>query len=505
MDRLAAEEYARALAELESRKKLCPIAYFKPHPAQERALQSKYPITLIMAGNRFGKTHVNAAFVIASLLGYRPWEVAGFQLLKTKEGWSFPPRDAIPQHAWVLRRDGLPIACPSKILFVTGLPLERGIDIIADKFRELWPEQVPYRVYRGSAGVWKKLTLQNGSECHFCSAFQADLALEGFRADAAAVDEPIDRKTFIPIRRGLIDRKGQVILSMTPLGDANMAWIASDLLTKDRSDVLVIQGSSYDNPYLDKESFDSFFNDPTLTEEERRARLTGEIAALGRRIVTTFTDDCIVPATELPREIPRLMVVDPHHARPPFILWVAVMDEGERLVVYREWPPGDYFKGKTGGVTNHDLAGTIKSIEGKERVTWRICDPIFGRQHARVLGQQFDSFVEEMALYQLYFDTRVDNDLERGIAKLRDAFRVSPTIGRSRVQVMDCCPNLIKALKFWSYEEGAHGILKPSESFKDPVDCARYFTMYDIPIHIGQGTYNYLTGDGGWDHKENDA
>jgi hypothetical protein len=487
-DRQALVNKAAALSELIARRAVCPIASFEPHAGQQRIIDSAAPITIAMTGNRWGKTEAMVAELICAGIGYRPYQVPDFKLNIAPDGTvSFPDRSQVPMEAWVRRVDGLPINIPSKVVVVSGLSLERGIgEIIQEKFTALWPKDVKYKTHLGPLGVWKKLQLPNGSEFYFGSATQALMSWEGFAADAVVADEPLPKRVFIALRRGLIDRKGQFKWSMTPLGDAAMAWVQADLLTEERNDVEIIRGTSWDNPYLDREALRSFLEDPSMSEDERRARETGEIAALGRRIVTTFSDKCIIPPTTIPPDVPRLLVVDPHHARPAFMVWIAVMDDGEELIAYREWPETDFEKMRTPAMSLHDLAGMIKEREGKENVQWRICDPAFGVQHAKVHGDQFRSFVEEMSDYGLDFDARVDNDVERGIARLRDAFKISNVTDKPRLSVMRHLKNCIRGLQFWSYQEGRDGQLKVSEQFKDPVDCLRYATMYELPYHIGE-------------------
>jgi len=486
---------AAALQELEARQQECPIATYSPHPKQKEFSESTAPIAVMLAGNRMGKTHANVAETIAGALGYRPWLVPNFKLEKGPDGkWQFPPRNDVPSAAWVRRLDGLPIAVPNKVVAVTGLSLARGIgEVIQSKWNELWPRQVEIKVYLGPLGVWQKIRLPNGSEVYFGSATQANLAWEGFSSSLVVADEPIPRRVFTALRRGLIDNQGQFRYSLTPLGDANIAWIAADLLRDERHDVHVIRGSSFDNPYQARESLEAFFNDPSMSQEEKEARMTGKVAALGRRIVTTFGDQNIIPTTDIPLEVPRVMVVDPHHSRPPFIIWAAVFDPDD-IVIYREFPTGDFYKKGVPSISVDELAGEIKRLEGRERIYWRIADPSFSRQKAKVLGEQFLSFEDRMAEHDLVVDTCVDNDVDRGIQELRDAFKVNETIGRSRVRVMRHCANTIRSLSFWAYEGMTdEGVLKVSEQFKDGCDACRYLVMYDGLVKPSEsGGFNYL-------------
>lgn len=486
---------ATALQELEQRKVVCPIAVYEPSDKQNWIHESQSPNTLVMTGNRFGKTHALVCDMQAAVLGYRPWEVPGLKLIQNRDGtWGFPPRNKIPSEYWMRRADGLPMRVPARIIVVSGLPLARGIgEIIQGKFLELWPPQIEFKKYLATLGTWQKAVFLNGSQIYFGSSQQTDLSFEGFDADIAYFDEPNPKRVYTAVKRGLIDRRGRLVWTMTPLGDANMAWVAADLLHDDKTKI--IRGSIWDNKHLDHEAIKEFLEDPTMSQDERRAREFGEIAAIGQRIVTTFDSSCIIPATIVPDEVPRVCVADPHHKKPTCLIWAAVFGEGANrsFVIYREWPTTDITKEGVPRMTMHDLAGLIKTSEGKENIEWRFVDPQFGVQHAKVLGMQFASFQEEMADYELYFDTTVDNDLERGIPKLRNAFRTAPEIGKPQVLVMDSCPNTIRALNYWAYEGLEQGKLKPSENYKDFADLVRYMIMAEYPLFVGEdGELSYL-------------
>jgi hypothetical protein len=414
----------------------------------------------------------------------------------TREGPRFwlPTDPRIPKEALVLRCDGLPIRYPGTFLVCTGLPLAQGIGaIIQEKFTHLWPNGVPYKPHLGTLGVWRKLVFPSGAEIHFGSAQQTNLAFEGFNADAAFFDEPTPKRVYTAVKRGLIDRNAWLKWTMTPLGGAEMAWVAADLV-RDVKNVKLIRGTSYDNPFLNRKALDRFIDDPALSEAERKARLTGEIAAIGQRIVTTFDDTCTIPPTSIPHDVPRVLICDPHHSKPSCLIWAAVFGDGDdkEWVIYREWPEEDITKSGVPKIAVEDLAGEIKRMEGKENVPWRICDPQFGVQHAKVHGRQFRSFVEIMADYGLHFTTDTDNDVDRGVQRLRDVFKRSPVSEKPRVLVMKNCQNTIRSLSYWAYEGLMEsGKMKPSEQYKDFSDCVRYMVMADYPVMVGDD-WSYL-------------
>jgi len=488
-------QQALLLAELERRQKEAPILHFKPHRLQQRFFNSTAPIVMMSGGNRLGKTHALVALSIALAWGYRLWETGQ---ASSVDG-NFKPREEVPESAWILRTDGLPIQVPNRVIYLTGLTLERGIgEIFWEKFRQLVPKDVLAKcdIKTGTLGIPRKVVWPNGSELILGSAQQQkatrDMSFEGFAADAALFDEPLDRKTYIAVKRGLIDRQGRLWWSLTPVGP-NCLWIASDLLQEERADVELIQGDPLEeNPFIDRAAFEAFLDDAAMTDEEREARRYGRFSMMSRNIVTTFGDHAIIEPTEIPLHIPRVMVSDPHHARPTVSIWAAVYDDGERLVIYREDPDYDMTKGRK-FIPFSNWAAQIKALEGREPVLWRLVDPQFGPAKPSVLGQREQSFVERAAEYGLVYCTEVDNTIDAGIDRLREAFRISDVTGRPRVQIFRSCRNTIRALQLWSYEESASGVLKVSEKYKDRVDVVRYLLSARIPFYAGAvGGYNYL-------------
>ena len=482
MGRKDKEELFKLLEECERRNKICPVANIKWNKGgQLKAAEAVnvYNILLFSAGNRSGKTFWLVAHIIAYLLGYKPWEVPNFELVRDKDGkLQFPDQSEIDSKYWVYRTDGLPVSVPSALIFVTGLPLSRGTKVLEKTFRQLWPPDVEFKFYTGPLGTWARVEY-NGSTLTLGADTQKVQSFEGANHAAAFFDEPVRKQIYTAVRRGLIDLRGRVFWSLTPLGDARVSWIARDYIMTDETmeGVGIIYGLAYDNPHISQEALREFLEDPNLTKEERDARAEGKFGTIGRAIVSTLEPGkTFIDPITIPRDVPRMLVVDPHHSKPACMAWFALLDD-DHYVIYREWPTQRIH---TMGIPKLDIPGLalkIKELEGKEEVEYRFCDPSFGRQHAKVLGVRQESFQEQMADLKLYFDTRVDNDIERGIDALREAFRPSKVTGRSRVQVFNNCTNVKDAITLWSYEDTPSGELKVSETMKDFADVVRYGVM----------------------------
>lgn len=498
MNRKDKEELFRLLEEKQRRISICPVANIEWNKeGQKRAADAVniYNILLFSAGNRAGKTFWLVAHIIAYLLGYKPWEVPNFELIRDKDGkLQFPEQADIDPKYWLYRTDGLPVQVPSALIFVTGLPLSRGTKVLEKTFRLLWPPDVEFKFYTGPLGTWARVEY-NGSVLSLGADTQKVQSFEGANHAAAFFDEPVRKTIFTAVRRGLIDHLGRVFWSLTPLGDARVSWIARDyIMTEEKQDsVGIIYGSPFDNPHISQEALKDFLNDPNLSKEEREARAEGKFGTIGRAIISTIDPGkTFIDPITIPRGVPRMLVVDPHHSKPACMAWFALLDD-DHYIIYREWPNQRLH---TMGIPQLDipaLALKIKELEGKEEVDYRYCDPSFGRQHAKVLGVRQRSFQEQMAEYKLYFDARVDNDLERGIEALREAFRPSPVSDRPRVQIFNNLVNVKDAVTLWSYEDTPSGELKVSENMKDFADVVRYGIMASPSMSLKTyGTESYL-------------
>lgn len=496
------EAYYRLLEEKHARHSKCPVAKLEwsdNGQDQAAALIETVEILIASGGNRSGKTHFLAAELIATMLGYRPWLVKDFKMIVNPDTGKldFPPRDQMPVESWVKRSDGLPIRHPASLLFVTGLSQTKGLGILQKKFLELLPKGYDVAPYLGPLGTWQKITI-HGSTLLMGADTQSVQMFEGENYDLAAFDEPIRKAIYTAVKRGLVDHRGRLIWAMTPLGDARIAWVTRDMILnqESREDVAVVYLDPRKNRHIDQESLERFLNDPSMSESERRARASGEFGSIGRRIVSTFDEShVLIPETDLPPNVPRMVVVDPHHSKPACMVWFALVSDNH-WIAYREWPTEPLHTQGIPRMSIHDLAGMIKTQEGRENVVYRFADPQFGRQHAKVLGQTFKSFQEEMAEYDLFFSCCLDNDIERGIQAMRDAFKVIPEIGHPKVQIFKGLRNSRNAISLWSYEDTPSGAVKVSEELKDFADVFRYAIMANPPAACNDiGCRSYLENE----------
>lgn len=496
-----------AMQELERRRRLAPLLFWRPHPRQKEAIDACKHRRIVIAcgGNRWGKSTLNAAEAVATAYGYRPWEVPDLEL--TSDG-DYPPREDVDPAHWILNAEEIPLSWPPRILIMTGLSMQRGIGTVMwPKIQSFLPRAVlthPSLLSRkGPYGVPVEVVLPNGAVWTFGSKEQAPMMLEGAEFDRLLADEPMPRTHWTPIWRGLIDRFGTALFGMTPIGpDAPFVYEA--FVASERKDVAVIRGSIHDNPTLSKEAVREFLNSGEFTEEELAARESGAWMFLTHRAFPTYDPHYhVVAPFHIPEGWVKGMVIDPAHRRPWAIVWMAFGPGGEH-VVYREWPTEEHHKMRSSRLTAPEYASIIRNAEGGERIDFRILDPRFGKAQHRVKGEVHTSIQEDLARVGLYFDCRIPGTEreETGIERIRELLRhdrnapLSP-LNCPKLQVFSTCVNSKLALEQSNFAPPSArdpDVLpeKLLELFKDFRDCIRYLALYPRPPAGGPRGRGYI-------------
>lgn len=484
-----------AVQEKDRRKRAAPLIYYRPHGGQERAHQAmrRKRIVIVVAGNRYGKSHWAAAETVAHCYGYRPWEVPDLTL--TSDG-DYPPRHHVPPEYWIRRADGVPLTLPAAHACVTGLGLIHGIN------RTMWPKiesMLPpgvlssqqYQVRRGAFSVPVEVLLPNGSRIFFASGEQSPMSYEAQAFTSAGIDEPTKRSIFGALWRGLTDSFGPLFMSMTPLGP-NAPWVYEEFEEGRREDTEVVAGSIWDNPFITDLAKREFLDGGGFTEEERSARETGAWTFLSHRAFPSFDPSVHVISRQapLPRGWISGLACDPAHRRPFMLVWALFGPHGEMLP-YDEWPESDHHQLRSSEFTIRDYAPLIRQREAAAGIvpSFRVMDPRFGAARPMIKGIRFTTIQEDFANEGLYFDCNLEGTEreEVGIHMLRELMRydrrspLSP-LNAPRLRVRDNCINVINSLRLSNFKSPS--LMDPdkldevlTEKYKDARDCMRYLAV----------------------------
>ena len=305
------------------------LLYYKPHPKQQAF---HYADTntgrVVFGGNRSGKTTAGATESIAHAWGYRPWLPEGHP------------------HRIVRLADGQPIPVPNVGRIICEDFETTMMQIIWPKLEEWIPADVLARCTfrRNPRGVPMRLTFPKelgGSSIYFMSYDQNVRKFEGQAHHWFWPDEPCPQAIFSGLRRGLIDYNGHYWMTMTPLAEP---WINTTLMSRANVPGSGIFGYSWDmednckqhsGGTLDHAAIESALED--FEPEEREARRTGQPLHLVGRVFKDWRayPPLWVEPFDIPKDWPRVCVIDPHDKKPVAVLWAAISPDGI-WIIYRD-------------------------------------------------------------------------------------------------------------------------------------------------------------------------
>jgi hypothetical protein len=277
--------------EIARRKHEDPLAHvYHPHQFQEQIHADRHPITLVLGGNRTGKTWGAVTEALHYCLG--------------RSKWAEVPEP--PVTVWYVM--------PSLTMFRRA---------IVPVLKQLIPMPMVRR--------WDKqqnvIYFNNGSELHMLSSDMRQRRLQGASVDFIVMDEAQKQEVFEELQARVFDRKGRILMVLTPVDEieANWLWIRDTLFIPweagERPDIHVIFMPVADeegNPLVpqytreDIKRLEEMYPDPQV----RSARLYGNFVTRSGLVFASFDENIhLVPRFEIPHNFTRWIVVDPQYHR----------------------------------------------------------------------------------------------------------------------------------------------------------------------------------------------
>lgn len=479
-------EAAEILAELEYRKSINPLEFHNLLPMQERFKDDPGKTKCVFGGNRSGKSEGVADYVVNKA-----------------------------------------IARPGQKIWVVGETFQDSIAIQQLKIWNLCPKnRIKYGQYDQINGFTnRKLLFDNGSLITFKSYDQGAQAFASDDIDLIWNDEEPPSDIYREQRMRLMDRNGEMLISMTSL--KGITDLIQDLFEdheiiesqfaplvgKDLPRVVEKNGVRFymlwttENPHINQERVG--YEASLMTEQEILARIYGIPMNLSGKIFPSWNRNIhVVNWDDVPSGKWTLWnVLDPHDRKPWALGWFAIHTTGTCYLV-DEYPNKNFNEMLSDDKTYDDYAQVIKQKEAALKeifgvgVAKRILDPNFGNKTVQLAerqgGQSKTTPKKELARRGLNYIDGIDA-LEAGHLKVREFLKWEKKDGeiiyQPKFYVLDHCINAATHMARYSRKDimAADGDVKdnakPMEKYKDFCDLIRYFCMAN-PRYIEPQDFN---------------
>lgn len=439
------QSIARIDTILAARKKNDKLAAYnsgrKKHKKQLAFHRCKKRNRWVFGGNRSGKTECGAVEAIWLARGIHPWR----KNRKNVFGW-------VVSLSQQVQRD----VAQSKILHY--LPPEWIVDITMLSGRKDSP----------SGGVIDQIKIKNVfggiSTIGFKSCDQGREKFQGSSLDFVWFDEEPPKDIYEECLMRVMDRRGDIFGTMTPLKGMTFIYNEIYLNRKNNPEVWCQFMSWEDNPFLSKQEIkllEGALDGPSLD-----SRRYGKFSS-GEGLVYPEFDPAVhvIPPFPIPPEWQDTISIDPGLNNPLSAHWYAVDWDGNIYVVAEHFAAGR-------DVDFH--ARSIKHICGlmgwKSDSKGRYCALIDSAANQRTLASS-KSVAELFCDNGILVNTNVNKDVFSGICRVKEYLKRGN--GRADIYIFDTCRNMIEEFLTYSWGSGD----SPKKVDDHCMDELRYYIM----------------------------
>ena len=317
-----------------------------------------------------------------------------------------------------------------------------------------------------AGGVIDTLSIKNvfGGISRICfkSCDQGRDKFQGASLDFVWFDEEPPADIYEECLMRVIDRKGDIWGTMTPL--KGLSWVYDEVFinTGANPEIWYTQMEWKDNPYLDAAEVELLISStsPDLQEVRRFGRFTDN----GGQVFPEFQPSIhVIEPFDVPREWQSGISIDPGLNNPLSCHFYAVDGDGVIYVI------GEHYEAKK------DIAYHIEMIYNLARkLNWHYDGK--GRLNALIdSAAEQHTLASEKSVAELFYEggilvnTKVDKSLFSGISRLKTLFYARPP----RIYVFSSCVNMIRELKGYRWGDGD----RPKKRDDHSIDELRYFVM----------------------------
>lgn len=426
----------------------------------------------VFGGNRTGKTECGAVETVWLARGNHPFR----QNKKNVSGWVVSLSNQV-------QRD----VAQSKIMhyldkrFVKEIVMREG------------------RKASAESGVIDYILVENVfggvSRIGFKSCDQGREKFQGTSLDFVWFDEEPPEDIYKECRMRVLDKKGILFGTMTPL--KGLTWVYEDIFLNSGNDPEIWHEfiSWQDNPYLDKEEIEGLKS--TLSEDELESRCDGRFKTNGGMVYPEFDESVhVIEPFNVPKEWYDNISIDPGLHNPLSAHWYAEDFDGN-IYVIRE-----HYEAKQ-SIDYH----AQKILEICQRLDWHTG---FGGKISALIDSAANqrTLASTKSVTELFFERgiavnpNVNKDLFSGISVVKSYLKTAD--GRAKIFIFKTCPNLIREIKgyFWgsgdvpvkrddhALDELRYYLMSKSQTVKTPPktlvqkDKARLYRKIKQQIHL---------------------
>ena len=309
-----------------------------------------------------------------------------------------------------------------------------------------------------------KSVLGGSSVIGFKSCDQGREKFQGTSLDFVWFDEEPPRDIYLECRMRVLDKKGDIFGTMTPLKGFTFVYHDIFLNPKKDPEIWYEFMEWADNPYLDKAEIAAI--EGGLDEVSLQARRYGRFAAAEGLVYPEFDESIhVIEPFAIPKEWQDNISIDPGLNNPLSAHWYAVDFDDNVYVVYEHFAAGrdvDYHAGEIHRIC--DLLGWKR--DGKRRVH-ALIDSAAKQRTLSGVKSVCELFYERNILV----NPNVDKSLFSGIARVKSYLKQDN--GLPNLYIFSNCTELIKELKGYYWGAGD----APKKADDHALDEMRYYLM----------------------------
>ena len=390
---------------------------------------------LATGGNRAGKTELGAMLAIATAAGSNEWWVRQWLDLNDL------PLSLVPR-------------TPSTVWYAAlsyGDALEYG----RPKLEKYAPAGTKYTRWRAQDRA--SMRLPNGGRVVSLSCDAGRSKFQGASISMCWIDEePNDVGIFEEVMLRVVDKRGKVIITATPLKGLTFLYDIFVDLQPQGYDHYAISG--LDNPYVSSPKLRRAVSH--LSEASQQARLFGAFTSQSGLVYPEFDRTIhICKPFDIPEDWPRDMCIDFGVRNPFACLWIAHDMDTDTLYVYRE-----YYKTEKTTLENGRMILALGAKDGPLRFV--VADPE-SKDGRLLLARELGIHTKPAPKHYGVAET---------INLVKDRLNVRAD-GKPSLVVFKGCRELIKEFRKYKWSK-TKGKDKPEKIFDHGLDALRYHTAF---------------------------